>query len=328
MKPLISIIIPCRNEEKNIGKCLDSILKQDYPKERIEVLVIDGMSEDHTKDIIKDYIKKYPFIKLLDNPKKFTSFSLNTSLKVAKGEIIIRMDAHASYKSNYVSKCIDHIITSKADNVGGVIKTLPAKNTLIARAIAISLSSLFGSVSDFRVGSDGVKPVDTVFGGCYRKEVFKKNGLFNENLIRSQDLEFNLRLKKTGGTILLFPDIVAYYYPSSDLRDFFRHNFEDGMWAIYPFKFVKIPFGLRHYIPLIFMLSLIGTGILGIFLSSFLWLFLFIIVSYFLVAIYFSLKTSVTEKDIRFLFILPIVFSTRHIGYGLGSILGLIKLLF
>ena len=325
--PLVSVIIPCRNEEKYIGKCLASILNQDYPKDKVEILVVDGMSEDKTREIVKNYSEKYSFIKLLDNPRKFTNFAFNTGIKEAKGEIIMIMGAHAGYEKDYILKCLKYLQEYNADNVGGVMKTLPAKDTIIAKAIAIVLSHPFGAGgSYFRIGVKTPKWVDTVFGGCYRREIFDRVGLFNENLAKTQDMEFNIRLKRAGGKILLVPEIVAYYYPKSNLKDFFLHNFEDGIWAIYPLKFVKIPLKLRHYIPLIFTSSLLGTGILGIFFPIFFWLFLFIISLYLLANVYFSSKTVLREKDFKYFFIMPVVFATRHIGYGLGSIWGLIKL--
>ena len=323
----VSIIIPCRDEENYIGSCLDSIIAQDFPKEKLEILVIDGMSKDGTRKIVKKYSEKYHFIKLLENPKKFTPFALNIGVKNARGKIIMRMDTHATYEKDYISKCLKYLKEYDVDNVGGIIKTLPTKNTFVAKAIANCLSHHFGVASGFRLGSREPKLVDTVFGGCYKREVFDKIGLFNENLIRSQDLEFNLRLKKAGGKILLVPEITAYYYPQSNLKDFLIHNFEDGIWATYPLKFVKIPFSLRHYIPLLFVLSLIGTGFFGIFLPIFFWLFLFIIGLYFFANLYFSTKIILGEKDFRYLFLMPIAFAVRHISYGLGSILGLVKLL-
>lgn len=325
---LVSIIIPCRNEEKYIGKCLDSIIQNQYPKDKLEVLVIDGNSEDKTREIVKNYTQGHSFIKLLDNPKKFTPLALNIGVQAAKGEIIMRMDAHATYEKDYISKCLKYLQEYKVDNVGGVIKTLPGQETTWAKAIAISLSHLFGTGgSYFRTGAKESKEVDTVFGGCYKKEVFEKIGLFNENLIRSQDIEFNLRLKKAGGKILLVPDIVSYYYPKSNLKDFFWHNVKDGLWSIYPLKFVKVPFSFRHYIPLVFVLSLLITGLLGIFLPVFSQLFLFIIGLYVLLTFCFSIQISLREKDIRFLLFMPLAFVARHIGYGLGSMEGLIKLI-
>jgi len=306
----VSIIIPCRNEEKFIGKCLDSIIEQDYPKDKTEVLVVDGVSEDGSRRIIKNYSQKYSFIKLLDNPKKFTPFALNVGIKNSKGEVIIRMDSHAGYEKDYISKCVKYLQEYNADNVGGTMITLARENTIIAKAIVLVLSNPFGvGGSVFRKGSKKPKWVDTVFGGCYKREVFNKIGLFNERLIRSQDMEFNLRLKKAGGKILFVPDIISYYYPKSNLKDFFFHNIKDGIWAILPLKFVKIPLKARHYIPLFFILTLPLS----------IW-------PYILVSLFFSTKMAVSKKDIRLFFVMPLAFGARHIGYGLGSIWGLIKI--
>lgn len=289
-----------------------TVLTQDYPKDKMEVLVVDGKSEDKTREIVESFQLENPQFKieLLDNPQKFTSFGLNLGIKNSQGSVIIRMDAHAGYEKDYVSKCVKYLQEYNADNVGGAIKTLPAKNTLLAKAIALCLSHFFGAASDFRIGTDQPKEVDTVFGGCYKRAIFDKIGFFNENLKRSQDLEFNLRLKKAGGKIILHPDIVSYYYPKSKLGEFFWHNFQDGIWAIYPLKFVKIPFKLRHYIPLIFILTLPLT----------LW-------PYILLSLFFSLQVALHEKDLRLFFVMPLAFGARHFGYGLGSLAGLAKLL-
>ena len=306
----VSIVIPCRNEEKFIRKCLNSIIEQDYPKENFEVLVVDGSSEDRSKEIVKSFSEKYSFIKLLENPQRYTPFGLNIGIKNSRGEIIARMDAHAGYEKDYISKCVKYLKEYDADNIGGVMKTLPTADTIIAKAIAVCLSHPFGAASDFRLGSKKPKLVDTVFGGCYKREVFEKIGYYNENLIRSQDLEFNLRLKKAGRKILLVPEILAYYYSQDNFRDFFWHNFRDGVWAIYPLKFVKFPFKLRHYLPLIFILILPLS----------IW-------PYILFSLFFSAQITVREKDFRYLFLMPIAFAYRHFSYGLGSIWGLIKLL-
>jgi len=323
----VSIIIPCRNEEKFIGKCLDSIIEQDYPKDKTEILVMDGASEDGTRKIIEDYSKKYPLIKTLNNPQKFTPFALNIGIKNSKGEIIVRMDSHAGYEKDYVSKCVKYLKEYGADNVGGIIRTVPANNTLITESIAYCLSSFFGAGgSYFRTGSKNPRWVDTVFGGCYKKEVFDKIGLFNEKLKRSQDFEFNLRLKKSGGKILLVPDITAYYYPQSTLDGFFNHNFEDGVWAIMPLKFVKMPFSLRHYLPLLFVLSFLLTFILGFFFFPARLLFDLIFGTYLLLSVFFSLGIAF-KRGFRYLFSMPVVFAYRHFGYGLGSLWGIIKVL-
>ena len=329
--PSVSIIIPCRNEEKYIGKCLDSILSQDYPKERLEVLVVDGMSEDKTRETIKNFQFSNPNfqLRLLDNPKKFTNFAFNMGIKESKGEIIMLMGAHAGYEKDYISKCVKYLKEYNVDNVGGIMLTLPRDNTLIAKAIAISLSHPFGAGNSyFRIGSEKPRWVDTVFGGCYKREVFEKIGLFNENLIRNQDFEFNLRLRRAGGKILLVPNIVSYYYPKSNLRDFFMHNFKDGFSITHPLKLGVRAFSWRHLMPLIFVLGLTGTGILGIFFPIFVWFFLVILGLYLLVNFYFSCEISIKEKNWKYFFVMPTVFAARHIGYGLGSIWGLILIIF
>jgi glycosyltransferase involved in cell wall biosynthesis len=331
----VSIIIPCRNEQKHIGKCLDSIVKSDFPKEKLEVLVVDGVSEDKTREIVKEYIKKNPFIRLLDNPKKFTPFALNIGIRGAKGEVIIRADAHAQYDEDYISKSVRYLLEYKKDNktpdnVGGVIEVPSTEHTTIkTRAIALCLSHPFGSASLFRLGVKEPRWADTVFGGCYRREVFNKYmpSPFNENLIRSQDLEFNLRLKKDGGNILLVPDISLTYYPKSSFWEFFKHNFEDGIWAIYPLKFTKTSFSFRHYLPFVFVSSLLGTGLLSTFSPIFFYLFSRELILYVFVNLCFSAIITIKEKDLRYAILMPLAFICRHFGYGLGSIMGLIKII-
>jgi len=344
--PFVSVIIPCRNEEKYIEKCLDSLLAQDYPRDNLEFLIVDGASEDKTKEIIKMYVNKYPFIQLIDNLKKFTSFGLNIGIKKAKGEIIIRADAHTEYPENYISKCVEELLKyseeEKVGNVGGIVglpemvgfeeikkrfeTSNPGKkyNINIAKAIAICLSHPFGAASQFRLGTKEPRFVDTVFGGCYKKEVFKEIGFFNEHLIRSQDLEFNLRLKRAGWKILLIPDIIFKYYPKSSFWDFFKHNIDDGIWAIYPIKFIKQPFQLRHYIPLLFILSLIIFFILTFYFSWAKILFILILSIYLSLNLIFSFSIACKNGAI-YLLLMPIAFICRHFGYGFGSIWGLIR---
>jgi glycosyltransferase involved in cell wall biosynthesis len=327
--PFISIIIPCRNEEKFIGSCLDSIIANDYPKERLEVLAIDGMSEDATRSVVTRYAQRYPWIRLVENPKRITPVALNKGIINSKGEIIIWMSAHNQYERNYISRSVENLNKYGADNVGGVMKTLPRLDNFIGHALVASLSHRFGvGNSYFRVRTDQPKWVDTVFGGCYRREVFDRVGLFNENLVRSQDMEFNLRLKKAGGKTLLVPDIVSYYYARSDIKSFWKHNLTNGVWAILPFIYSPImPVSLRHLVPLMFVIALIGSAVLGFLLPLFFWLFLIILVSYTLANLAACLQIAWRERDPRYFFLMPFVFGILHFGYGLGSLWGVFKIL-
>jgi glycosyltransferase involved in cell wall biosynthesis len=324
--PSISIIIPCRNEEKFIDKCLDSIITQDYPKEKLEILVIDGMSNDKTREIVKGYSKQHRFIKLLDNSAKIVPTAMNTGIRDAHGEIIIRMDAHNIYEKDYISKCVRYLQEYAVDNVGGIWVTLPGSNTLIAQSIALALSHPFGvGNSYFRIGSKEPKYVDTVPFGCYKREVFQRIGYFNENLVRNQDIEFNLRLKDANGKILLVPDIVSYYHARANLKGLFKQNFWNGYWVIYSLKFARIPFSFRHLIPFAFVLSLFGSLVASAVSKYALFLFILIAVSYGAVNVIFSLKLS-RRKSLKYFPTLLLSFATLHISYGLGSLWGAIKL--
>ncbi len=329
LSPFVSIILPCRNEEKFIAGCLDSIISSDYPGERLEVLVVDGMSEDGSREILARYTERCNFIRMLENKKKITPCAFNLGIKNAKGDIIIIMGVHAVYSEDYISKCVKYLRDYNADNVGGVMITVPRENTLKGKAIAQALSHRFGvGNSTFRTGAREPVFVDTVFGGCYKKEVFEQIGLFNERLARSQDIEFNMRLSKSGGRILLMPDIVCIYYAHSDFMPLLRHNWNNGVWAMLPLADSPImPVSWRHFVPLAFISTLICSALFSLFLPVFVNLLLFVASCYLLAVIYFSYKIGSDRKDMRLLFIEPMVFASLHISYGLGSLWGAMRLL-
>jgi cellulose synthase/poly-beta-1,6-N-acetylglucosamine synthase-like glycosyltransferase len=322
-KFFVSVIIPCRNEEKFIGKCFDSIIAQDYPKDRLEILVVDGMSDDGTRKIIDGYSKKYPSIKLLDNPKRIVPTALNIGIKNARGEIIIRIDAHTVYGTDYASKCIKYLKEYDVGNVGGICITLPVDDSLLAESIALALSHPFGvGNSYFRIGSKEPRYVDAVPFGCYKKQVFKKIGLFDEDLVRNQDDEFNLRLIKNGGRILLAPEIVSYYYARNSLSKLWNMYFQYGYFKPLVAQKIGAVLTWRQLIPSIFVGSLIFSGLLSFFSNYFLWLFLLIIILYFSANLVFSFSISF-KKGLKLLPVLPISFATLHLSYGLGYLKGI-----
>lgn len=325
--PFVTIIIPCRNEEKYIGRCLDSIIENDYAKDKLEVLILDGLSKDKTRDIIKKYAELTSYIKLLENDKLFVPYALNKGIKNAKGDIIIRMDAHSTYEKDYISKCVKYLEEYKVDNVGGIWKTLPGEDTLTAKSIAIALSHPYGvGNAYFRIGLKKPKYVDTVPFGCYKKDVFEKIGFFNEDLIRNQDIEFNIRLRAAGGKILLVPDIISSYHARPTLKALARNNFWNGFWVLYSLRFARLPFSIRHLIPFVFVLSIIGSIVFSLFFKPMAYLTLFVASSYLLTNIFFSIKLSF-KNGFKYLLNLILSFATLHISYGMGSAWGLIKLL-
>lgn len=326
--PVVTVIVPCRNEQDFIGACLDSIIANDYPKDRVEILVIDGMSEDNTRKIVQAYAVRYPVITLLDNPEKITPAALNIGVRHARGNVIVRMDAHARIGKDYVRRSVDSLFIHGADNVGGVMITEPRESTLLGRAIVAGLSHRFGvGGSFFRIHSDKLRWVDTVFGGCYRKEIFDRIGLFNEKLSRGQDFEFNRRLKKAGGRILLVPDIVSHYSARSDLRSFWFHNWNNGVWAILPFAYSNVmPVSWRHLIPLTFVTTILGSAVLGCWEPFFLWLCIAVLTVYGVANVGASLHVALRERNLRYFPAMLLVFAILHFSYGFGSLWGAARL--
>jgi len=326
--PFVSIVIPCRNEEKFIAPCLDSLITQDYPKNCMEILAIDGMSFDGTRDILDNYSRKYPYIKYLDNFRKITPCAFNVGINNSKGDFIIIMGAHAAYDRKYVSKCINAALKYNADNVGGIVSVVPSGKSLISLAIAKVISSSFGAGNAYYKTSRPkmAREVDTVFGGCYRKAIFKKIGLFDERLARNQDMDLNIRLKKAGGKIVLVPGIVSYYYSKPDFLGFAKHNFADGFSVIYPLRFGLKTFSWRHLLPLSFVVGFLGLLAMGTMNVLFLYLLTAAMGAYFLLDIFFSAKIAFVEKNFLLSFFVFTAFFVRHFAYGLGSLWALIKM--
>ncbi len=328
--PKISIIVPILNEEKYIRIFLESIVRSDFDRVKMEVLLVDGGSSDKTLEIIKKYQQKYPFLKLLHNPKKIVPVAMNIGIREATGEYIIRLDAHSSYPKDYFSKLIEYHQRLDASNIGGVWSTEVLNLTTISKAIKRVLTSPFG-VGDatFRVGSREIKEVDTVPFGCYKREVFEQIGLYDERLVRNQDIELNKRLKSAGGKILLVPEIVSTYYAREDLKSFAKNSFSNGRWNILTLYFTKRlnSLSLRHFVPLLFLLSLTLPLLLAPFFSWWYILPLLSLGSYFaLVIIVSSKNVSKDEKLIDFLALI-LTFFVLHLSYGFGSLVAIFEVL-
>ena len=264
-RPAVSVVIPCRNEERYIGPCLDSLLECDYPLDRLEVLVVDGMSDDRTRDIVRQYAADHSFIRLVDNPKRITPCAMNAGVLAALGDVIMPMGAHAVYTQRYISRLVEALLETGADNVGGVLVTLPADDTATARALAIALSHPFGvGNSYFRIGARERRIVDTVPFGCYRKEVFQRIGLFDEELVRNQDDELNGRLVRAGGRIMLVPEVESRYYARGSFGQVARMFFQYGYFKpLAAWKVGRVT-SLRQVVPAAFVAGLAVTGLLEI----------------------------------------------------------------
>jgi glycosyltransferase involved in cell wall biosynthesis len=326
--PLVTVVIPCRNEAAYIRQCLDSLLANEYPQDKLEILIVDGMSEDGTREIVAEYARRYPFARLLDNPKQITPVAMNIGILNAKGEVLAIIGAHSTYDRSYLSECVKHLEIYHADQVGAAAEYIPRDNTPVGRAIAICLRHRFGAGANvaYKIGIRKPAWVDTVSSGCYRRDVFDKVGLFNEDLVHSQDIEFNRRIRQAGGNILLTPTAVIRYYCRSDMRSFWKHNFHNGVWVILPFLYSTImPVSLRHLVPLGLVTTLLGSALLAFWHRAFLVVFLLSSAAYVLGNLLSSCQTAWEERDPRYLWIMPLVFGSLHFAYGLGSLWGFAK---
>ena len=324
----VSVICPLFNEEKFIEKCITSILEQDYPTDKLEVLFIDGRSTDHTADIVKRYAAKYQFIKLLDNPERVVPYALNKGLEVATGEVIMRIDGHCTYPTNYISELVRYLYELNADNVGGVWNTQPAKDTAICHAIALASSHPFGvGGSMHKIGASRIIETDTVPFGCYKREVFKKTGLFDTDLVRNQDDEFNGRLLNMGGKIFLIPQVIINYTARDSLRKMRKMYYQYGLYKPLVNKKLGAPATLRQFFPLVFLLGLVIGGILSIF---FLWVryaYVAVLLLYLLIGLVVGSMGAIRTHNPLMILLMPYVFLNVHLSYGFGYLRGIFKVL-
>lgn len=323
---MITVICPIYNEEKYISDCIKSILSQDYPKDSLEILFVDGMSNDKTRGVVEGYIKEYPFIHLIDNPERVVPYAMNRGIEVANGDIIIRLDAHAIYPQNYFSYLVDNLNKLGADNVGAVCRTLPANDSVKCKAIAAALSSSFGmGNSYFRIGAKDIMQVDTVPFGCYKKEVFDRIGLYDNDLVRNQDDELNARLIKNGGKIYLLPDLVIDYFARDSIKKTGKMFYQYGLYKPLVNKKLGAPATIRQFFPVFFVLGLILGLPLSLIFKPLWYLYIGVVLFYLLLSYAFALKSSRNPLQIFYQIITCFVI---HFNYGWGYLTGLYKILF
>lgn len=327
-RELVTIVMPCRNEARYIRECLDSVLANGYPLDCLEILVVDGESEDETRAIVAEYARRYLCVRLLSNPRRIVPSALNLGIRAGRGEVVMRMDVHATYAPGYIEKCVGGLREHGADNVGGVWVIAPTRRSPMSEAIAISLSHPFGiGDAQYRLGAGRPMEVDTVPFGCYRKELFDRIGYFDENLRRGQDMEFNRRLTAAGGRILLLPGVVCYYHPRSTLLSFLRHNFWNGIWVFYPLRYGRIAFSLRHLIPGLFV-GLLLASLLGGIAWSPLWVVTGVAgAAYVFMSLASSLSVARARRRWHLGLLLPLAFGGLHLTYGMGTVLGFFQVM-
>jgi glycosyltransferase involved in cell wall biosynthesis len=319
----VSIIVPCYNEKGDIETCVQSILAQEAPPGGFEVLVADGMSDDGTRDILARLAQTEPRLRIIDNPGRITSIGLNAAIRSSRGEIIVRMDVHTMYAPDYVRQCVAALQETGADNVGG--PWVAEGKGAVGQAIAAVFQSPFAFG-----GARGHDPtyageVDTVYLGCWRRGVFDQFGLFDEELVRNQDDEFNLRLTRAGGKIWQSPRIKSWYRPRASLRTLFSQYMQYGYWKVRVIQKHKVPASVRHLVPGCFVFILSLLAIVAPWWPLAFWIGLSLAGIYVIGNIMASFLT-IARCGWRLLPLLPVVFACYHFGYGYGFIHGVLDI--
>lgn len=323
MDKIVSIICPIRNEEKYIGACLQSLVEQSFDADKIEILVVDGMSDDRTREIAHEFQAEYPNIKLIDNPKRIVPAALNLGISQAVGKYILRMDGHAKAAPDYVEQCVKALESNSVDGVGGPIISVNDSET--GKAIALAMSSPFGvGNSRFRTSDDQECFVDSVAFPGYKKEIFDKVGRFDEELVRCQDDEFNFRIRHFEGKILLTPGIKSWYYPRSGFKKLWKQYFGYGFWKVRILQKHFWMMRIRHFVPAAFVISLLFSLVLGSFVPLGLWLFATMLGVYLITSATAALITKKRNRSVAFGKIL-LSFYILHFAYGTGFLCGLLR---
>ena len=318
----ISLLMPIRNEEAHIRQTLEAVLHQDYPQDQMEVLIADGMSTDSTRRIVQEYQQKHPNLRLIDNPGRIVPTGINAALRQAKGEVIIRVDGHTLIAPDYVSSCVGALQTSGAENVGGRMDAVG--EGAFPETVTLATSSPFGVGGARFHYSEKEEWVDTVYMGAWPRRVFQKIGLFDEELVRDQDDEFNYRLREHGGKILLSPKIKSKYTARGTPNSLLKQYFQYGYWKVRVLQKHPRQMRPRQFVPPIFVAALIGALFLSIILPLG-WIALLLVAGSYLLANLTASVVTAAKNGWRHLLLLPVVFAILHLGYGLGFLVGLFK---
>jgi glycosyltransferase involved in cell wall biosynthesis len=321
---IASIIIPMKNEASFIGPCLDSVLANDFPRHKYEILVVDGNSTDGSRYVVASYMSAFPQIRLLQNPAGIVSTAMNTGIRQSRGDYIIRMDAHSEYPPNYIRTCIEELERTGAESVGGCAITKPGANTLLAEAIAwITQHPVGVGNAAYRLGQ-GDRFVDTVPFGTFRRALFDRIGLYREDLVRNQDYELNTRIRQSGGRIYLSSKTNIVYYNVPTFLKFMAQAYSNGVYVAQMWLRNPASFCWRHGAPLLFAAGLMASLALGTLSAPLRPILLAFLVLYLLVIMLASFQISF-KRGSKYLLVLPGLFFSCHLVYGLGTILGLTR---
>jgi glycosyltransferase involved in cell wall biosynthesis len=327
MPPIVSVIVPCYNEYGTITLLLDALYAQSYPKNAMEVVIADGGSEDGTLEMIDEWCKKHPDLKvnLVNNPKRIIPAALNSAIKASKGEFIVRLDAHSKPREDYVKRSLMDLEKELGQNVGGVWDIQPGADHWIARGIAAAAGHPIGVGGAQYRYTDKAAYVDTVPFGAFKRDLIDKIGMFDESLLTNEDYEFNTRVRQSGGKIWLDPEIRSVYFARKDLRSLARQYWRYGYWKWHMLRRYPETLRPRQALPPLFILSLIILFVFSLFLPQALYVLLSLISLYIIILILAGIQLSLRQKDPALILGAPLAIACMHFSWGSGFIWGVLR---
>ncbi len=325
--PSVSVIIPCFNEQTTIRKLLEAIYAQTFSRTDLELVIADGLSTDGTRAEIAAFTDSHPdlHIAVVDNSRRHIPAGLNYALKEARGEIIVRLDAHSMPYPNYIERCVADLEAGLGENVGGVWEIRPGAETWVAQSIAVAAAHPLGVGDALYRHAEKPAPVDTVPFGAFKRELLALVGFFDETLLTNEDYEFNARIRKSGGIIWLDPSIRSVYFARATWSGLAKQYFRYGFWKWRMLRRYPNTLRWRQALPPLFVLSLIGLGIPGIFLPLFRVLLAAEIIVYTFALTAAGVQAAFKQNRFSLVFGLPLAISFMHISWGAGFLWSMIR---
>lgn len=316
--PHVSVVIPMRNEAAHIGRCLDSVLAQDYPADRLEVIAVDGDSDDDSAAVLRSYGTR---VRVLRNPARIVPTAMNIGISAARGAIVARLDAHTVLAPDYLRIGVETLQRTAADNVGGPM--IAVGGGAFGAAVALAMASRFGIGAHFHFATQD-REVDTVYMGMYARAVFERIGLFDEELVRNQDDELNYRLRKHGGRIWLTTRMRSQYQNRQSLKTLARQFFQYGLWKVRVLQKHPRQMSPRQFVPPLFVLALVGSALLAPWSTLAAWAFAGVVGAY-AGALTMAALTVARQSGWRPFPLVALAFATMHLSWGAGFLVGLLR---
>lgn len=325
LMPLVSIIVPCYNEQATIRLLLEALYIQTQPRQEMEVIIADGLSTDCTREEIATFQQGHPdlSIHVVDNPKRAIPAGLNRALQVAQGELVLRLDGHSMPYPDYVARCVSALESGQGDNVGGVWEIQPGGQDWQARGIAAAAAHPLG-VGDarYRVGGQA-QAVDTVPFGAFHRSLVARIGGFDETLLTNEDYEFNVRVRSSGGKVWFDPAIRSRYFARRSLTALARQYWRYGYWKARMLQRYPESFRWRQLAGM-FVLSFLVLGILGLWFTSARSLLRLELIVYALALLAVGIQESFRKRDPALLLGVPLAIVTMHFTWGAGFLWSLL----